>query len=95
MVFGTARHRLAGMIDGDCIIGIFMLADTSILYALPLAHGIKERFGAIVIAGGYAAWFAHPILLTTYGKLFDAVVVDPGEAPLLAIVERFDSGDRR
>ncbi|MCY3019743.1 MAG: radical SAM protein [Planctomycetota bacterium] len=90
------QHAIAwldGRVDRHTVIGISMVADTSLLYSLPLAQAIRRKFPCIIIGGGYAASFAYPILLEAFAELFDAVVVGPGEVAVLGILDRVAAGN--
>jgi len=77
---------------GRTVIGFSCTSTADIIFALPLARLIKERYGCYVVMGGYAPSTCYDLLMRHYAAWLDGIVLGAGEYPLRALMEHLDEG---
>ncbi len=71
------------------VIGFSCTSTADIIFALPLARLIKERYGCYVVMGGYAPSTCYDLLMRHYATWLDGI------APLCDMVGWHRAGRRR
>jgi len=82
----------AALVPGQTIVGFSCTASADIVFALPLARWIKERYGCPILLGGYAPSTCYELLLRHYGPWIDGVVVGAGELAAPAALAALSEG---